>query len=166
MYFHAGFFFQRKRFFSHITYVLILSPPVHPVPYLLCTRTHTHTQRFLFFREGIWYRISLCSPSCPRAHHVDQGSLKHKHTEIHLPLPPSCWDLSLLFVKEWSCTVSRGKKEHCGSNLLPNWQAKAEHSISREGLRSRASLRVPSPGPLLLQTGNLSTWPLGWGFCL
>ena len=32
----------------------------------------------------------LCNPSCPGTHSVDQAILKL--TEIHLPLPPECWD--------------------------------------------------------------------------
>ena len=42
---------------------------------------------FCFFLDG----VSLCnSPSCPETHSVDQAGLKL--TEIHLPLPPECWD--------------------------------------------------------------------------
>jgi hypothetical protein len=43
---------------------------------------------FLFgiFRD----RVSLCSLGCLRTHFVDQAGLRF--TEIHLPLPPSCWD--------------------------------------------------------------------------
>ncbi|KAM7320530.1 hypothetical protein ACRRTK_020973 [Alexandromys fortis] len=34
--------------------------------------------------------VSLCSPVCPGTCFVDQADLKL--TEIHLPLPPECWD--------------------------------------------------------------------------
>jgi hypothetical protein len=34
-------------------------------------------------------RVSLCSPSCPRTHSVNQAGLEL--TEIHLPLPFDCW---------------------------------------------------------------------------
>jgi hypothetical protein len=34
-------------------------------------------------------RVSLYSPGCPGTHSVDQAGLE---LEIHLPLPPKCWD--------------------------------------------------------------------------
>jgi hypothetical protein len=37
-----------------------------------------------------WGRVSLYSPGCPGTHFVDQADLEL--TEIHLPLPPECWD--------------------------------------------------------------------------
>jgi hypothetical protein len=39
-----------------------------------------------FFRD----RVSLCSSGCPGTHFVDQAGLELR--EIHLPLPPKCWD--------------------------------------------------------------------------
>ena len=33
----------------------------------------------------------MCGPGCPGTHSVDQAGLEL--TEIHLPLPPECWDL-------------------------------------------------------------------------
>ena len=35
-------------------------------------------------------RVSLCSPGCPGTHSINQAGLEL--TEIHLPLPPGCWD--------------------------------------------------------------------------
>jgi hypothetical protein len=35
-------------------------------------------------------RVSLYIPDCLRTHSIDQAGLKL--TEIHLPLPPDCWD--------------------------------------------------------------------------
>jgi hypothetical protein len=37
-------------------------------------------------------RVSLCSPGCPGTHFVDQTGLEL--IEIHLSLPPECWDYS------------------------------------------------------------------------
>jgi hypothetical protein len=34
-------------------------------------------------------RVSLCNPGSPETHSVDQAGFEL--TEIHLPLPPSCW---------------------------------------------------------------------------
>jgi hypothetical protein len=49
---------------------------------------------FLFFVFWVFFffvifcdRVSLCSPDCPETHSVDQLA-----SEIHLPLPPKCWD--------------------------------------------------------------------------
>lgn len=41
---------------------------------------------FLFFL----HRISLCSPDCPGTPYINQ--VDHKHTKIHWPLLPKCWD--------------------------------------------------------------------------
>jgi hypothetical protein len=35
-------------------------------------------------------RVSQCSLACPGTHSADQAILEH--IEIHLPLPPKCWD--------------------------------------------------------------------------
>ena len=40
---------------------------------------------FLVFRD----RITLCSPAYPGTQSVHQAGLD---SEIHLPLPPNCWD--------------------------------------------------------------------------
>jgi hypothetical protein len=47
-----------------------------------------------FFKFGLFAsqdRISLCSLGCPGSSFIDQAGLEL--TEIHLPLPPECWDL-------------------------------------------------------------------------
>jgi hypothetical protein len=41
----------------------------------------------LFFSPEM---VSLCSPGCPGTCSVDQAGFRL--TEIHLPLPPKCWD--------------------------------------------------------------------------
>ena len=43
-----------------------------------------------FFFLGFWRRVSLCSPGCCGPSSVNQVSLEP--TEIHLHLPPECWD--------------------------------------------------------------------------
>jgi hypothetical protein len=52
---------------------------------------HIQVTSFLeFFCFGD--RVSLCSPGCPGTHSVDQAGLQVELTEIHLSLPPKCWD--------------------------------------------------------------------------
>jgi hypothetical protein len=43
----------------------------------------------LFVWGGGQDKVSLCSPGHPGTHCVDQAS---SNSEIHLPLPPKCWD--------------------------------------------------------------------------
>jgi hypothetical protein len=51
-------------------------------PWLLLT--------FGFLFLFVWDRVSLYSSGCPGTYYVDHAGLKL--TEIHLPLPPECWD--------------------------------------------------------------------------
>jgi hypothetical protein len=46
-------------------------------------------ESFFFFFLVFQDRVSLCSPDCPGTHFIDQAGLE---LEIHLPLPPKCWD--------------------------------------------------------------------------
>jgi hypothetical protein len=45
---------------------------------------------FLYIHSFVSHRVSLCYPGWPDTHYVDQASLKLR--EIHLSLPPKCWD--------------------------------------------------------------------------
>jgi hypothetical protein len=63
-------------------------------------------------------QVSLCSPGYPGTHYVDQASLKL--TEVHLPLPPECWDERR--VRPWiillvyiSCKEEQVSLWHCHS---------------------------------------------------
>ena len=57
---------------------------------LVLTMDDSSVESFFFF---FWDRVSLCSPDCPRTHSIDQAGFEL--IEIHLPLPPKCWECML-----------------------------------------------------------------------
>jgi hypothetical protein len=60
------------------------------------TERRSHTLKAVLFSEELCAffsfpeRVLLCSPSYPEPQYIAQAGLKL--TEIHLPLPPKCWD--------------------------------------------------------------------------
>jgi hypothetical protein len=71
--------------FFFCLFCLYLFPPMSLFLWML------HEEACIFLPMDFFFdRVSLCSPGCPGTHSVDQAGLEL--IEIHLFLPPKCWD--------------------------------------------------------------------------
>ena len=63
-----------------------------------------------------WDRVSLCSSGLSGTSYIDQASIKL--TEIHLPLPPKCWDLRCAPPSGWYSYLSITSSETWKNQVL------------------------------------------------